>query len=170
MLTKNVFPGPVFNRESMEAYLRSQALETRAIAVLGLLYDNPQGLTQDETACRLDMLTQTTAPIFTNLLKGGLIERKCLPGANDYETRPTRNGSNAAVCVIVSNWQTAVLQYRERKIMARETEREQKHALAENVVLRGIVADLVGIIEEAVPFKDADLSEALELIRSKYLS
>jgi hypothetical protein len=168
--TTNPFSGSVFNRESFEAYLQqTKSLENRVVPVLGLFYDNPLGLTQDETAVRLGMLTQTAAPIITDLLKRGLLIRKPIPGSNDYETRATRSKYNAAVCVLSPDWGKAAAEYRERKKMERESEKAEKLAVHENVVLRGLVGDLVAIIEESVPFKDAELTEALALIRKEYL-
>src|SRR6267142_1611775 len=98
MHTADLFTNATFNRESLEAYLRSKAIENRAARVLGLLYENRErGLTQDECAEALGMPTQTCAPRFTDLLKHGLITRKPIPGTDDYETRKTRSGSRAAV-------------------------------------------------------------------------
>jgi DNA-binding MarR family transcriptional regulator len=171
MQSRNVLKeGPLFNRESLAAYLQSQSFEKRAATVLSLLYDNPAGLTQDEAAARLGMLSQTCAPIFTQLLQRGLILRKRRPGnPEEYERRLTRNGYRAAVCVIALDLPAAVLKDREQKRMKRIEKISEKTALAENAVLREILADLVGIIEEQIPFKEADLSDALQIIREEYL-
>lgn len=153
----------------MEAYLRNKAFEDRAVQVMGLLYENPGGLTQDECALRLGMPTQTAAPRFSDLFKHGLVIRKPIPGTNDYETRVTRSKSRAAVCILAPDWQKSAGDYRARKKMERETKKSQRKALRENETLREIIADLVAIIEEQFPSKDADLTEALAVIRKEYL-
>ena len=169
MHTSNLFSNATFNRESLEAYLRTKAIENRAVRVLGLLYENPDGLTQDECAVALGMPTQTCSPRFTDLLKHGLIIRKPIPGTDDYETRRTRSSSRAAVHIIAPDWVRAALDYKARKKMERENEKAEKSALLRVQALTTIVAGLVNIIEEQIPYPDAELSETLTLIRRQYL-
>jgi DNA-binding MarR family transcriptional regulator len=135
-----------------------------------LLYENPQGLTQDEVAVALGMPTQTASPRFTDLFKHGLVIRKPIPGTENYEVRLTRSSSSAAVCVLSPDWQRAALDYRARKRMEKQMQKAEKRALAENAELRAIIADLVEIIDEKIPFKEAALQEALAAIRKEYLS
>ncbi|SRR6266436_3406802 len=169
MHATNVFASAVFNRESLEAFLRTKALEDRAVRVVGLLYEHPEGLTQDECAAALGLPTQTASPRFTDLLKHGLIIRKPIPGTDDYETRPTRSNSRAAVHVLSPDWQRAILDYKARKRMERENEKAAKSALQRVQALTTVVAGLVEVIEEQIPYPDAELTETLNVIRKEYL-
>ena len=170
MPTTNLFSAATFNRESLEAYLRVKGLENRAVRVIGLLYENPQGMTQDECAAALGMPTQTCSPRFTDLLKHGLVIRKPIPGTDDdYETRRTRSNSSAAVHVLSPDWQRAALDYKARKRMEKQIAKAEKAALAENVELRKVIADLVQVIDEQIPFKATALEEALAELRRQYL-
>ena len=142
-----------FNRESLRAFF-SAKVGDRCTPVLMLLHDNPHGLTQDECASALGLLTQTASGIFTELLKFGLAMRKPIPGRKDYETRETRSSNSAAVIVLSPDVRQAAATYRQNKRMIKEEEKARRNALAENAELREkiafyreLVGDLIEIIE-----------------------